>query len=799
MNKKQILLLCIVMLCPLVAEAETPRPAGGVRAVKSLEFRSLDGPVRLQDGRVVFSHYEEEIDAHNAVLLNPRDGSFEKAVAGIPGARFIAEDSRYLVYSSRGDTATPLTVRDKSSGKSLASTDLTQSIQWGHIDKQRLIVVQSGGSHMQNSKASALIYSLPALKLEKTAEITGGNETALWENKIVSIGLSLGIYDLNLRKVAQMDMPPRDAESRNQTCGGGPLRIAGDTAVIGANCGQLVVVNLPSARIERIIRTDFTVQSFDLADGLIYAVSPATGGHEVRVIELASGVELARLDIDADFVATQGNRLLAMKKGERFGAPVQFTLYEMDTASITSETARGFRLQEACRAAERSLSQGGDLYAAIESCELSGIRGFIDSPRINPELTGVIGNYAVWLTRTLSRYNEGIALLERLVAGQQDERFSVELAAARQKARYLDPSAREAPAAESPGIQSVAADFGGSPDAILFEDDRVYIARWLCNGKQSGYPGVILDILDRTTFQSIKQVEIALCDFGQQDHINTIVAMPGYIVLGLKFTFPRPERPTVVVLDAESLTVIAKGALNNAVARLQQWKGRLLACAATSSQRFDMQTARLVPATGDESRACARGEVLRIKSNSVLPYLELGSEAETARFRIQRLPAAPESTFQIIRLKDGKSSPANIVPRSYLEVLPVSERDALVMSYANGAFRRFILFDLATRSETVLFELNPAGRAIVSAVQGKFLFISLGSDLLVYDLERRMAVKYEKDLVSSAVTRLFIDRERLIVTTDSAAARVIDLDAYLARLPDTDFFGVLPLASKNKE
>ncbi len=793
MNKKnQILFLYLVMsLIPLSAAANTPiPPAGGIQVIKSLEFKGLDGPVRLQNGLVVFSHYEESSGAHNAVLLNPGDGGFQKVVADIPGARFIAEDSRYLVYSSRGNAATPLTLQDKHSGKPVASTNLNKSIQWGHIAGDRLIVVQSGGSHMQNARATALIYSLPALKLEKTVEITGGNETVLWGDKILSIGFSLGIYDLNLRTIALVDMPAPDPGGRGG-CGGGPLRIIGDKAVVGANCGQLVVVDLPAARVERIIRADSAVQSFDVANGLIFTVSPADKQREVRVLELASGLELARLPIDADFVAVQGNHLLGMKKGERFGAPVQFTLYEVDLESITSETARIARIKAACGAAEHSLTQGGDLYTAIEACENSGIRSFVNGPRIAPELVNLIGNYAVWLTRTLTRYNEGIALLERVGSEQPSERFAVELAAGKRKAGYLDPAGKTAAAGAAPaGVTSVAVNFGGFSDLISFAGEHVYIPRWLCAGKPSGYPdGVALDVLERGTFRAVKRITVADCDHAQQDYISTMIHMPGYVVLGITYKFPQPGRPTVVVIDEKSLAVTAKGTLNDDVARLRQWKGKLLACVAPgeASLRFDPQTARLVPAARDEVEACTRGNTLALGEQAVSMNLEM-PVAETKRFRVQRLPAAPESMYRITRLKDGQTSPG-MRSRPYLDILPVREQDALVLGFPNGAFRRFVLFDLATQSESVLFELNPAGRIVAATVWDKFLFVALGHDLLVYDLKGRMVVKYDQGLIAeTGVRRLLVDQNRLLLGTDGESARVIDLSAYLVRLPKTDFF-----------
>lgn len=798
MKRNPKFFLCVAtVLFPVLAEAGlhqfSPDAGTGARIIKSLEFPNLDGPARLQNGRIVFSYYESGSDTHNAVSLNPEDGSFHNVIEGVPGARFVAEDDRYLVYSSRGGNTNVLSVRDKRSGVDVASAPLRQSIQWGHIDKDRLITVQGGGAY--NIKVTAQVYGLPALKPQKSAEIFGGNDTAVWGNKIVSIGSRLGIYGLDLREIAVLDPPPRDP-GLGGTCIAGPLRIAGDKAIVGANC-ELAVVDLPSARIERVIRPGSAIQSFDISHGLIFMANQDAKAREVQVIELASGLELARLSIDTDFVAMHGDHLLGMKKGNKFSDPLRFTLYEVDSAAIKSETARLARVKNACAAAGQSLSRGGDLHGAIEACEKSGIRGFSDSANIHPEAADMVGKYAIWLARTLSRYSEGIALLERLNSRQPNESFAAELAAARRKAGYLDPPQKDtAPSgtAEPPGVRRVTFDSGAFSDAALFEGDRIYMARWLCSGKKAGEPGVVLDVLDRRTFEAVRRIDIVPCNHSQQDQIYTIATVPGYIVLGLTSRFPRPNRPNVAVVDAQTLEVKAKGALVNDFMLLRRWKDKLLACAAPGqpSYRFDPESASLAAATAAESNACAKGDTAALRRSTVSANLENTIVAETAHYRVQRL-AGLEASYRVTKLKDGAVSPVQVKPRQYLEVLPVAAQDALVLSFLNDSFRRFALFDVTAQSEAVLFELNPAGRQLVSAVWRNFLFVSLGRDLLTYDLKKRAVVKYEKDLVreisGKGIKHLLVDGDRLVVSAfDSASSRVVDLGDYRTSLARQDFF-----------
>jgi hypothetical protein len=791
--KSPIRLLCLIsLLFPAFAVAKSAASAPLVRDVHSLEFPNPDGPVRLHKGLVVFSHADISGNAHTAMVLNPADGSSRKVVAGLPGAKFVTEDDRYRVYSSRGSNEYPLVVEDKHNNTQ-ATTSLRQHIQWGDIAGDKLIVAQGGGAY--NTMISMSVYSLPALTLQKSGEIAGGNETILWKDRIVSIGERLGIYDLELRKIALVDMPPRDPGTRG-TCIAGPLRIAGDKAVVGANCGQLAVVDLPSARVERVIRADSAAQSFDIADGIIFTMTPDATEAEMLAIDLASGVELARIPLEADFVAMGGAHMLAMKKGKNFSDPLQFTLYKVDFAAIKSETARVGRLKAACESVPRSPDRGGDLHAAIEACEKAGIKGFIDSADLNPELVSVVRNYALRLARTLSRYNEGIALLERLDSMGPDANFAAELAAARRKAAYLDPVSKDDPVAretEPAGVERVSFDPGAFFQPIVFEDDRIYVARWLCEGKERGYPGVLLEVLDRKTLNSIRQVEVAACDFGHQDTIETIVPMPGYIVLGLRFQLPKPGRPNVVVVDANSFEVIKKATLNGEVARLRRWQGKLLACGGgpRPNYRFDPQSASLVPASNAESAACMQGETAGLWSS-----VPTTSAVATARYHMYQVSDSLEASYRITSTRGGANWPARLQPRHYLEIFPATERDALVMTYANGEFKRFALFDIAAQRETFLFELDPAGRPVTGAVWRNFLFVSLGRDLLVYDLEKHITPSYEKNLVPESssgerkgIKRLLVDRDRLIVAAVEAGdSRVIDLPAYIAALPKKDFF-----------
>jgi hypothetical protein len=785
---------------PATPFAPAEHRGSGVREIRSAEFKHFDSTrVRIDAGRAVFSHYDQTGNSYNIVAVSISDGRASNLAEGVRGGRFVAEDARFLVYSSEGANANPLVVFDKRTNKRVASVRLQHGISWGHIVGDRLLLAQSGLAH--NSKATVLVYRLPTLKLERSTEITGGNDTALWGDKIVSIGYRLGIYDLDLREIAVVEMPKSDPKLHSN-CGGGPLRISGDKAVVGANCAQLAVVDLPTARIERIIPTASFFQSFAIADGLLFTVDPDGKAPDVRVIELSTGRELARVGIDASFLAMQGKSLLAMKYKD-FSAPVRFTLYEVDFASIRSETPRTARVVVGCRAAEQALERQGDLHAALDGCEKAGINGYVEETGLSPELREAVEKYARWLTLSLSRYAEGAAVFARLQREKPGPAVEAPVAMAKRKALHLDPPPKEAPPSTAPapkGVTRVPIDFGAFPAMIQFEGNRIYIARWACG--YSNDPGVTLEVLDRKTFQLIKRVAVAPCDDSQQDSVTAIGVVPGYIVLGLAYRYEEADRPTVAVVDARSLEVIKKGFVRQEIAGLSRWKGRLLACSRTSDQsqlRFEAASARFVAASEDEALACANGDPVRLITREAgSPAADSVPAAETPRYRAFAVGNWPLATYRISQKGGAATRDIRLPERQYVEALAVPDRDALVLRYASGQRTRFAYFDIETQTDVVLFELN---RPVATSVWGRYLFVSLGRDLLVYDFERRMVVGYEKDLIREGflnnccgvdrdgIVRLVLDEGRLIVLTfDGTNSRVINLSAYTAGLPARDFF-----------
>lgn len=773
-----------------------------IRELHSVEYKRINGRERVVDGRVVFSQYDDAEKSNKIVAIDIANRSAHILDKSTESRTFVAEDSRYFVYSYDGRNADPLILFDKRTNTRVAKISLSNKISWGHISGDRLVLVQSSAIH--NLKATALVYRIPDLKLERQSEIIGGNDTALWGDKIVSIGRQLGIYDFELREHALIDIPKADEKHKSQ-CANTPLRIAGDKAVIGASCGRLAVVDLHVGRIERIIPVDSLYQSFAIAEGMLFTVSPSGSG-DMRVIELSSGRELARVPVEGNYLAMQGTTLL-VKSHKDYSSPTRFTFYEVKFEAIQSEKSNNSRMIDGCGAAARTLALRKDLYAAIEACERAGIRRYLDVADLSPEQREMLVQYGTWLTFSFSRYSEGAKILERIQLAKPSPRIAAQIAMAKRKTTYLDlPLEEAAPssAPESKGVKRVPIDFGAFPDLIQIEDERVYIGRWDCSDMHTS-SGVTLEVYDRITLRHIKRVDVSQCDQEQQDIINALATVPGYIVLGLSYRHEEQGRPTVAVIDSQTLQVVNKSNVQQEIATLRLWEGRLLICASTLDRphhRFDPTSARYVAATEEEALACANGDPVQIATKS--PGAGDSASVETRRYRIVPDGKWPYRSYRI-SAKEFTGRHANgPVPRQYLSVHAVPNKDALVLYYTLHGVTRFGLYDIEEQEDAVLFELMPFNRPITTTVWERYLLVTLGRDLLVYDIEGRKLVHYEKDIIREGflnnccgvdrnkISKVVLDQNRLLILTfDGANSRLIDLTAFAPSLPTRDFFAVL--------
>lgn len=778
----------IAILGPVVSAAAQD---GRLRVLDSREFKyPNDGPF-IRDGRVIFSQYSPDRNNQDVVAIDPADGSAQTLVAAVRDARFIAADDAYLVYTA-GSTgvATPLVVADRRTQRRLASVRLRDRIIWGHIVGDRLIVIQWDTGRERTSASPALIYRLPTLRAERTTTLAGGHEAQLWNDKIVLLGQQLALYDLDLNRIAVADFPVGDARHRS-VCAAHSLRVHGDLAIAGTNCGQVAVYELPTLRLVRVIPGFSRSHTFDVIDNMLVVVGQDRPAPEAaRVYELSTGRELARLRIQADFLAARSGYLLGMQR-ESFTQPVRFTRYALDLAAIRSEAARIERVNAAC-VQPTSAGKRIDIHRAIDECELAGVQSYLDGSRIPTEVMSALSNYADWLAQSLSRYGEAIPILDRLPS---TPRHAALTRLAQRKNLYLDlltGNGHPDPAAPIAGVRKQRLDF----PSVKFAGDRAYVPRFDCG--TSGDAGVALEVLDRESFAMIKRVVIAACDDNYQDNISSILVTPGYVVLGLDYRY-ETQRPNVVVLDVESLELVSRGSIAVRPILFGAWDGRLLRCAMAPGEphtRFDPLTARLVPATDEEAIACLNGDVMPLGAREPEIHGEMAGVPllTTPNYKVYREEdhGWPLTSYRFATNADGSTS-IKTTRRPHPQIVAIPGKDAVVLSYRVGQDRRFSRFDITAKTETTLLDIAPDSYPAVVAWRN-FLFVARKRDLLTYDLEREFVAHYEQDLISEineshGIRALLVDGDRLLVLTmDGVNARVIDLPTYTNHFIGTDFF-----------
>lgn len=806
-------LVCAVLMASHLSAAESVE---GLKQVASREFKAPEAMPTIVGGRVVFSHYSEDGNNHDIVSINPTDGSSETLVSGARNARFVASDERYVIFTSTTPVARPLVVQDRLSGERLSSIRLRDGIVWGHIAGNRLLIIQAMSGNRTQSRAPALVLSLPDLKIEREIEVEGGFEVQLWNDKIIVVGRSVSLYDMDFNLISTAEFPARDPASLRSSCNANSLRIYDNQAILAPNCRQIAVYDLAPLRLSQAFSGLGMFSSFDIVDGLLYVTDvDRTQNSGIRVFEFPNRRELARFSVNAQFLAAGDGKLLALDQ-EEWRKPAFFSIFEPDLVSIRSDTVRVARVLQACGMQSGRGASARNPYLAIEECEGAGIRSYLDSAVSTPGMDQAFKNYGGWLASSLSRYEEAIPILERL---DQTPEVASSLAIARRKIAYLgsvhtdalgrtlsSPAPQSAGAPEAAGLPGVTRrplDFGAFSNLIHFSGDSVYVSRWDCGGKNGE---VTLDRLDGRTLSLIKRLDVVACDEDYQDSISSMHLIPGFIVLGLAYRYEE-QRPNVAIVNVETFEVTARNHIEAQVVTLGVWNGKLLRCATVTGEphaRLDTATARLVLATDEEALACLNGDVVMGTAAGYNPQSkEQGIPLfSTPSFKVHEGNGRYPLGYHRFVRSEGSRAETQSPERRYNQILAVTGKDEVILEYTIDAVRRFSRMDLRSQKETVLFDIRPTDPNVIVETWRDYLFVAMGRDLLVYDLSKNIMARVEKDFIAeglepvcgacndgNGIRRMLLNGDWLLVLPLSGKnTRMVDLNSYVKIISDRDFF-----------
>lgn len=775
--------------------AKEPATAPLTTVATITSFSPADYPIAPYGSRLMFSQFDKSGNNFDIVAFDIADQSFDYVVRGRPGARFLAQSERYLVFSEKGQLTNLVQVIERRSGKRVGQIKLNLGISWAKIEGERLIAVQGAslGSGYA-TKASALVFELPTLKIVKSVEIVGGNDTQSWEGKILSLGYDLAAYDDDLNEVFKISLPPRKREDRVSCAATWPLRVYKDKAVIVANCGEILIYDLPTRRLERTIPSYAHFYAVAILDGLIFTAptSEPRQKDSARVYDLNTGRELAVLPINGTDLFAKGTRLLVVQR--EFAKPSPMTLYSVNTAALRDGQWRNAEVATQCQQAA-SLADSGDLYGAIRLCESAGVEGLVDELKSSPRILAVVRQYALWLTKTFDRSGDAAVVLEqvrKIAPGLEIDRA---LAEVRLKSRVLegkDPGPRTEEEQQTTFGRTLAAgqrpihaesrniDFGAFSNIFLFSGDRVYVGRYGC--RRCSESGASIAVLDRGTLEQVADIPIAPDDNEYQDAIRSIAADGNRIYATVEYRYEQAGRPNFVVIDKGSLEILKKAHVG-APSSLIVENGRLLACGCSF--------------TGDQSCVALDPMTTRTASESTATCAPADGMNDKAVAHVQNTPRAQDrfvaltKDYLVGRPPYPKDAPYIAYPRLGGQPITMQTTAGASLDWPVSISGNSILITEATRNAQIIKLVSvPSGmtqtliglpvsrlRSPVLLLRDQTLFIGLGHDLMLFDVKQFVLRQYIRNFIpapfqdngngldKNVIGRLMIDRGRLIALT----------------------------------
>lgn len=746
-------------------------------------------PAVVDEGQLLVSRYAPGGNSREIVAIG-MDGAVAGPLAtGQSETRLVARKGRHQILSERARFTWRLASIDRESGHALGRVNLRLAVTWARIDGDNLLAYQAGGD--------GLVLDLASMKVKTAVAIPGGRLAAAWGENIVVLGDGLSVYDRNWKLVATAKLPERTPD-RRYTCEAHPLEVAGNKAVVGFDCGDLLVFDLPSLTIERRIPGYSTFISTAVVDDLIITVNadPSRQPHQTRVYELSTGKNLGALPLKATLLYSTGSTLFAIDRSSWLSTSVQ--VYAVDSQAIRSGEWTRRALAEACT--ERELVHAPDVYDFIDRCEAAGVQSLIGG---NAEDRHALIAYGVGLTRTLDRYEDGLALLRETT---QDGDRSPMVTLALYEAEYKVANAKLAgqPSIPSPtsladvvgwGTPAPAArltpiDFGAFSDQIHVAGERLIVGRWAC-ARDEGDSGIGVVSYERSTLRRLASVRLFECDEGRQAAIASMVSDQEHVYVLLGSDDADETRPNFLVLDAASLEVRSKGFLGPDIGDLAMTGSTLVVCnceARTNCKQVDWRAIRL---TVEVPTHCANkaNDAVELSSDPRSEYL-FGDAQETLGFRVVERPSAEGLRLQIVP-RGSNESGYRAAPERAIAWFATHESDVVLVLQNAGSSTRLSRLDLGTRTLTTLAGFkNVWNRGPIVAMDARHAYVGLGLDLMVFDLRSGRLTAYLREFIGGGVrdngngvdtleiVRLLLDRGRLIaLTSDGSRTSTIALDA----------------------
>lgn len=715
--------------------------------------------IRQIDGDLVYSHYDNTGNGKNIVNFDFTSGRWFNWVEGKRDPKLIAQDSRYIVFHTPHSASFPIEVINRKTGATLSKIKLKSPVQQAYIEGNHLVLFQPSSPGQDIA-----VFELPSLKLINDAHYIPGQIIVFRGSRIYtpisdSSGVYLIGYDDQFNELGRLKIP-HPIEKLNLNCQPQIVLNENDRAVLIANCGEMHIVNLKTFSIERSIPRYSYFYSVALYKGLIFTTTEKQSG--IIVFDMNSGAEVARFPIPASYLFIKGDILLAaeapVNRLKDSSWPMQ--AYKINADLIRSGEWKNRSIIEACSRASQAIQKGMDIYEAVKLCESSGINAVINSSNIPADILPHAVNYATWLSQTLHRYGESLALFDRLhkfgatlgagtieeatlkknvfgsVVGLKDLRTDSNNKFS--KALRIGKSQKPVDAIQLPKLDN----------DLKFLGEYAYVNSWDC------YPvagqGVGIEVFDRNTLKHLNRLSIRECDEEQQDTVRSIADDKGKLHVLTGFQDPDEKRSNYFVFDKKTWKLVKTGIY--------------------SESSNDIKFPPV-----DENQE----EELSTKSYQLRREYQTSTAVGGAKYIFTKkgTGSAPEGIVASFSMQGTTTSTPVIIP---------NRDDVIFIGNPDNVGRSSIIhFDPAT-SRSATLAILPAIAAW--AADDSYFYISNGVDIMVFDLSD-LTLKClmprifltgsdgvpaggESDKIK--ITKIYLDRNRMIVRTLYGVSLVFD-------------------------
>jgi len=754
------------------------KPASGNAALPLTKIASLGSlapvghgypeDIRQIDGDLVYSHYDNTGNGKNIVNFDFTSGRWFNWVEGKRDPKLVAQNSRYIVFHTPHSASYPIEVVNRKTGATLSKIKLKTHVREAFIEGDHLVLFQASPAPPYGYRQAIAILELPSLKLIQETSIPGGAFIGNFGSRIytaysANAANDLIVYDRQLQELGRLKLPS-PIEKLNSYCQPQIVQNEDDRALLIASCGEMHILNLKSFSIERSIPRYSLFYSVALYKGLIFTTTEKQNG--IIVFDMNSATEVARFPIPASYLFIKGDVLLAaeapVNRLKDSSWPMQ--AYKINADLIRSGAWKNRSIIDACTRAGQAIQKGTDIYEAVKLCESSGINAVINSGNIPTDILPHAVNYATWLSQTLHRYDESLALFDKLhkygatigagtieeatlkknvfdsIVGLKD--LKTDSNSQFSKALRIGKSQKPVDAIQLPKLDN----------DLKFLGEYAYVNSWDC------YPvagqGVGIDVFDRNTLKHLNRLSIRECDKEQQDTVGSIADDKGKLHVLTGSQYPDEKRSNYFVFDKKTWKLIKTGIY--------------------SESSNDIKFPPV-----DENQE----EALSTKSYQMRREYQTSTAVGGAKYIFSKkgTGGVPEGIVASFSMQGTTTSTPVIIPNRD-DVIYIGNPDNLGRS-------SIIHFDPAT-SRSATLAILPAIAAW--AADDSYFYISNGVDIMVFDLSDltlkclmprifwtgsdglRSIESAGGESDKMKITKIYLDRNKMIVRTLYGASLVFD-------------------------